>query len=202
MWHQPCQRCKHTTSVDIQKRVIKGYSLMQNHMRAQLSLLDSGKQRCIKAINNSILPRKRTTFIFATRPPRKYTINENQKCTRTRARVRPILRTRTGGIYLSATIPSPPTPTTTPTPPRPHPPLQRAHPLHTQVIYSQQDKFPRLNGQDIITAPPAWGTADPEIKVHSVENPELTNVLPVELGVGQNIATHASPTARNLRFGG
>ena len=28
MWHQPCQRFKHTTSVDIQKRGIKSYSLM------------------------------------------------------------------------------------------------------------------------------------------------------------------------------
>ena len=35
MWHQPCQRCKYTTSVDIQKRAIKSYSLMSNHMRAQ-----------------------------------------------------------------------------------------------------------------------------------------------------------------------
>ena len=26
--HQPCQRCKYTTSVDIQKRAIKSYSLM------------------------------------------------------------------------------------------------------------------------------------------------------------------------------
>ena len=23
MWHQPCQRCKYTTSVDIQKRAVK-----------------------------------------------------------------------------------------------------------------------------------------------------------------------------------
>ena len=28
MWHQPCQRCKYTTSVDIQKRAIEDYSLM------------------------------------------------------------------------------------------------------------------------------------------------------------------------------
>ena len=35
MWHQPCQRCKYTTLVDIQKRGIKSYSFMQNHMRAQ-----------------------------------------------------------------------------------------------------------------------------------------------------------------------
>ena len=26
MWHQPCQRCKYTTSVDIQKRAIKSYT--------------------------------------------------------------------------------------------------------------------------------------------------------------------------------
>ena len=34
LWHQPCQCCKYTTSVDIQKHAIKGYSLMWNHMRA------------------------------------------------------------------------------------------------------------------------------------------------------------------------
>ena len=28
LWYQPCQRCKYTTSVDIQKRAIKSYSLM------------------------------------------------------------------------------------------------------------------------------------------------------------------------------
>ena len=28
MWHQPCQHCKHTTSVDIQKHTIKSCSLM------------------------------------------------------------------------------------------------------------------------------------------------------------------------------
>ena len=27
MWHQPCQRCKYTISVDIQKHTIKSYSL-------------------------------------------------------------------------------------------------------------------------------------------------------------------------------
>ena len=40
-----------------------------------------------------------------------------------------------------------------------------------------------------------WGAADAEVKVHSVENPELANVLSLYPGVGQNIATHASPTA-------
>ena len=35
MWHQPCQCCKYTTSVDIQKCAIKSYSLMQNHMLVQ-----------------------------------------------------------------------------------------------------------------------------------------------------------------------
>ena len=28
MWYQPCQRCKYSTSVDIQKRAIKSYLLM------------------------------------------------------------------------------------------------------------------------------------------------------------------------------
>ena len=41
MWHQPCQRCKYTTSVDIQKRAIK----------STVSLFESGKQRYMKAIN-------------------------------------------------------------------------------------------------------------------------------------------------------
>ena len=46
MWHQPCQCFKHTTLVDIQKRAIKSYSLMQNHMRAQWV--------CLRAENSSI----------------------------------------------------------------------------------------------------------------------------------------------------
>ena len=32
----------------------------------------------------------------------------------------------------------------------------------------------------------------------SVESPELTNVLPLKPQVGQNVAVHASPTARNF----
>ena len=40
-----------------------------------------------------------------------------------------------------------------------------------------------------------WGTADTEIKVPSVENPEMTNILPLKPWVSQNIASHASPTA-------
>ena len=46
MWHQPCQRCKYTTSVDVQKCTIKSYSLMLNHMRAQWV--------CSKAENSAI----------------------------------------------------------------------------------------------------------------------------------------------------
>ena len=42
-------------------------------------------------------------------------------------------------------------------------------------------------------------TADTEIKVPSVEAPELT-CYPLKPGVGQNVATHASPTARNFIF--
>ena len=40
---------------------------------------------------------------------------------------------------------------------------------------------------------PQWGTGDAEMKAPSVENSELTNVLPLKSGVGQNIAMHASP---------
>ena len=39
---------------------------------------------------------------------------------------------------------------------------------------------------------------DAEIEVSSVENPEMTDVLPLNPGVGQNIATHASLIARNF----
>ena len=45
---------------------------------------------------------------------------------------------------------------------------------------------------------PAVGYWDTEIKVPSVENPELTNVLPLRPGVGQNIATHAVSAARDV----
>ena len=38
MWHQPCQRCKYTTSVDIQKRAIKLVTDVEPHARA-VSLL-------------------------------------------------------------------------------------------------------------------------------------------------------------------
>ena len=46
--------------------------------------------------------------------------------------------------------------------------------------------------------PPAVGAADAEIKVPSVENPKLIDVLSLKPAVGQNIATHALPTARNF----
>ena len=49
-----------------------------------------------------------------------------------------------------------------------------------------------------VTMNPQWGTADAEIKIPSVENPELTNALPLKPGVCQNIAMHASPTTRNF----
>ena len=54
MWHQPCQRCKYTTSVDIQKRAIRSYLHIyaESHASA-VSLLESGEQRYIKAINNN-----------------------------------------------------------------------------------------------------------------------------------------------------
>ena len=42
------------------------------------------------------------------------------------------------------------------------------------------------------------GTVDAEIKVPSVENPQLMNVLPLKPGVSQNIAMYALLTARNF----
>ena len=53
MWHQPCQRCKYTTSVDIQKRAMsKLFTHVKSHASA-VSLLESGEQRYIKAIISS-----------------------------------------------------------------------------------------------------------------------------------------------------
>ena len=40
-------------------------------------------------------------------------------------------------------------------------------------------------------------TVDAETMVPSVKKQEVTNVLPLKSGVGQNIALHASPTAWN-----
>ena len=45
---------------------------------------------------------------------------------------------------------------------------------------------------------PLLCTADAEIKVLSVENPGLSKVFSVKPGIGQNIAMHASPAARNV----
>ena len=52
-WHQPCQRCKHNTLIDIQKRAIKKlFTHAESHVSAA-SLLKSGEQRYIKAIINN-----------------------------------------------------------------------------------------------------------------------------------------------------
>ena len=42
LWHQPCQRCKYTTSVDIQNRAIKLVTHVVSHASA-MSLLESGE---------------------------------------------------------------------------------------------------------------------------------------------------------------
>ena len=42
MWHQPCQRCKYTTSVDIQKKKKKLFTHVESHASA-MSLLESGE---------------------------------------------------------------------------------------------------------------------------------------------------------------
>ena len=55
-WHQPCQRCKYTSSVDIppkKTRYKKLFTHVESHASA-VSLLESGEQRYIKAINNNI----------------------------------------------------------------------------------------------------------------------------------------------------
>ena len=39
---------------------------------------------------------------------------------------------------------------------------------------------------------------DAEIKVPSVENQELANVIRLRKGVGQNIAMHASPSVKSF----
>ena len=43
-----------------------------------------------------------------------------------------------------------------------------------------------------------YGTADAENKASTIENSDLPYVLPLKPGVGQNTATHASPTAGNV----
>ena len=55
MWHQPCQRCKSTTSGDIQNRAIKKLvtPVDESHESA-VSLLESGESRNVDAINNNI----------------------------------------------------------------------------------------------------------------------------------------------------
>ena len=53
MWHQPWKRCKYTTLVDIQER---RYEKLVIHVQSQasaVSLLESGEQCYIKAINNN-----------------------------------------------------------------------------------------------------------------------------------------------------
>ena len=43
-----------------------------------------------------------------------------------------------------------------------------------------------------------WSTMDAETKVPSVDNVELTNVLPLKPGVGRKIATFATSTMMNI----
>ena len=50
LWHQPCQRCTYTTSVDIPKRAMKKLVTRVESHASAVSLLESGEQRYIKAI--------------------------------------------------------------------------------------------------------------------------------------------------------
>ena len=49
-WHQPCQRCKYTTSVDIKKTRYKKLVIHVESHASAVSLFESGEQRYIKAI--------------------------------------------------------------------------------------------------------------------------------------------------------
>ena len=50
MWHMPCQRCKYTTSVDIQKTCYKKIVTHVELHASTVSLLESGEQHNMKAI--------------------------------------------------------------------------------------------------------------------------------------------------------
>ena len=67
------------------------------------------------------------------------------------------------------------------------------------IVWSHFVKYLLQLCQNLHHTPPLpqWGTVDTEIKVPYVENPELTNALPLKSGEGQYVALHALPTARN-----
>ena len=50
MWHQPCQRCKYTASVDIQKHAIKSYS---HSRRIKCERIESARERKIALYRSS-----------------------------------------------------------------------------------------------------------------------------------------------------
>ena len=63
-------------------------------------------------------------------------------------------------------------------------------------------RFPvvQQNRQGIFVTNTQCGTANAKIKIPYAESPEMTKVLLLKPGVGQNITTHASPIARNFFF--
>ena len=67
-------------------------------------------------------------------------------------------------------------------------------------LFQTWDPSVRLKPENLGFYCRSGGPEDTEIKVHSFENPEMTtfNVLSINSRVGQNIALHASPTARNV----
>ena len=71
------------------------------------------------------------------------------------------------------------------------------------TIFSNLDIILKSQGRqkdEIIRYTSQWGTAESEVKVSTLENPELTNVHHLKPGADQNIAIHASPTTRNFLF--
>ena len=94
-----------------------------------------------------------------------------------------------------------------PPPPPPHPP--NYHISAAQLSKSKTDLDIKLSclsqstdslhrRKYIIYILWQWGTTGAEIKVPSVENPELTNVFPLKPGVGQNVVTYASPASTHF----
>ena len=67
MWSQPCQRCKYTTLVDIQKRAIKKLVTHVESHASAVSLFKSREQRYKKAIIIIIIIRRSSEAVWESR---------------------------------------------------------------------------------------------------------------------------------------
>ena len=59
--------------------------------------------------------------------------------------------------------------------------------MHTLVTCDENNESDFYSTKKNPPSVPQWGTEDAELKSPLVENPQLTNVLILEPGVGQNI---------------